>query len=465
MAQLLKTYYPFIISGILLFGSSCKTTRQTTSPNQASTPADSSNHKEPVDSAVASTIELKQPTGKTDIWLEKLLKSHPRYFKDILDKRDEYKVQIIYTQIDRDEHNKPSFKDYYFNVNADHYFYPASTVKMPTALLALQKMNELKIPGLNRSNPMITESSYSGQTPVYNDPTTPDGSPSVEQYIKKIFLVSDNDAFNRLYEFAGQDYINKQLHQKGYTRADINHRLEVFLSQDENRHTNPIQFRDTTGVVVYDQPMEFNQTSYANRDDLVGKGYYKSGVLINEPLNFSIKNRIPLEALHNMLRSIMFPESVPTTQRFNITPEDYQFVRKYMSQLPSETNYPMYDATYYDAYCKFLLLGGDKNARLPKGIRIFNKVGDAYGFLLDVAYIADFENKVECMLSTVIYCNADEILNDDAYDYNQVGFPFMKHLGEVIYQYELGRKRKHAPDLSEFMLQYDHKQRSSIGGQ
>ena len=52
---------------------------------------------------------------------------------------------------------------------------------------------------------MITEKGFSGQTAVYNDPTTPDGRPTIAHYMKKIFLVSDNDAFNRLYQFLGRN--------------------------------------------------------------------------------------------------------------------------------------------------------------------------------------------------------------------------------------------------------------------
>lgn len=452
MAQSVKTYYPFIILLMLLPQLACKTSKKIAAPEVPAVQADSATAIATQDSTIAKT---EPDLTRTDAFLKKILQRHPLYFADIINKRKEYKVQIIYTQIDRNENNVPSFKDYYFNVNENNYFYPASTIKMPTALLALQKINELNLPALQRSTPMITGADYSGQTAVYNDPTTNNGCPSVEQYIKKIFLVSDNDAFNRLYEFAGQEYINRQLQAKGYRKAAINHRLEVFLSQDENRHTNPVQFRDTAGNIIYDEPGQFNQTLYEERNDLVGEGYYKSDVLINEPMNFSVKNRIALPELHSILRSIMFPEFVPEKQRFNVTSGDYHFVRKYLSQLPSETISPAYDSTYHDAYCKFLLLGGDEQAKLPEGVRIFNKVGDAYGFLLDIAYIVDFNNKVEFMLSAVIYCNSDGILNDDRYDYRQTGYPFMKHLGEVIYQHELTRKRKHSPDLSEFRVEYD----------
>ncbi|MBX3256126.1 MAG: serine hydrolase [Chitinophagaceae bacterium] len=451
MARPFKTYYSFIISLIIICTLSCKTTQKAGSSGGGS---DTTIAAITSDTTIINNSPAVKHT-KTDALPEKLLRNHPEYFSDILARKDAYRVQVIYTQIDRDENNTPSFRDHYFNVDEDNYFYPASTVKMPTALLALQKLHELNIPALRRNTPMVSGTDYNGQTAVYNDPTSVDGCPSIEQYIKKIFLVSDNDAFNRLYEFLGQEYTNRQLHQKGYTYAAINHRLEVFLSQDENRHTNPVQFRDTSGNIIYNQPMQFNQVPYPQRNDAVGKGYYQGGILINEPMNFSNKNRITLPELHNILRSIIFPASVAPSRRFNITAEDHRFVLQYMSQLPSETTYPPYSTTYYDAYCKFLLLGGDKAARLPDGVRIFNKVGDAYGFLLDVAYIADFKNKVECMLSAVIYCNADEILNDDTYDYNITGLPFMKHLGEVIYQYELKRKRKHLPDLEAFRLQYD----------
>ena len=92
---------------------------------------------------------------------------------------------------------------------------------------------------------------------------------------------------------------------------------------------------------------------------------------------------------------------------------------------------------------------------MTPNIRIFNKVGDAYGFLTDVAYIVDFEKKIEFMLSARIYCNADGILNDDAYDYETTGFPFMKQLGKMIYEYELARPRTVKPDLSAFKMIYD----------
>ncbi len=408
----------------------------------------------------ADTVELKQEQdtvdhAKTTPFLENLLQQYPQYFENILQNRKLRNVQVIYTQISRDAYNNPEFTDYFFNVDSSQYFYPASTVKLPTVLLALQKLNELRDTHITKGTTMITEDAYGGQVPTYNDPQTSDGKPTIESYIKKILLVSDNEAFNRLYEFLGQEYLNEELHKKGYKDAQIIHRLEISLSDDENRHTNPIKFLDSDNNFLHSQPLLFNETKYAERNDTLGKAYYKGGQLINTPMNFSKKNRILLQDLHDILRSVIFPESVPPYKTFNLTDSDYAFVRKYMSQFPGETIYPSYDAANYpDAYGKFLLYGSQKEP-LPKNIRIFNKEGDAYGELIDVAYIIDFDKNVEFFLSAAINCNTNEILNDDTYDYDLIGFPFMKNLGRVIYNYELQRKREHQPDLSSFKITYD----------
>jgi hypothetical protein len=203
--------------------------------------------------------------------------------------------------------------------------------------------------------------------------------------------------------------------------------------------------------------VQFDTAQYALRNDSIGSGYYAGGQLINNPMNFSTKNRISLEDLHTILISLVFPSKVTASKRINLTEEDRNFVLKYMSQLPTESTYPPFaddTSNYYPAYCKFLLYGAEKGP-LPKNIRVFNKVGDAYGQLLDVAYIVDFDKKIEFFLSAVIYCNSDGILNDDQYDYDTIGFPFMKHLGQIIYDYEIKREKKIEPDLSGLKFVYD----------
>lgn len=405
----------------------------------------------------AQEFKEKAPNyARTDRFFDSLVHAVPEMVPVLND--PEMRVQVIYTQVDRRKNNKPTFRNYYYNVQPDRYFYPASTVKLPTAILALQRLKELKVKGLDRNTTMITEAAFSGQTPVYNDPTSADGRPTVAHYIKKILLVSDNDAFNRLYEFLGQEYINNTLHKMGYDSAQIIHRLDIVLSEEQNRATNPVLFYDTASKVIYQQPLVKSNLTYQPRQTRMGKGFLRNGQLVQEPFDFSKKNRLTLVDLHSMLISVIFPKSVPRAQRFKLKKEDYQFLHRYMSMLPRESDFPQYDGMAYpDAFVKFLLFGGSGSIE-DSTVRIFNKVGDAYGFLTETAYIVDIKNKVEFFLSATVYCNSDSIFNDDHYDYKTVGFPFLKSLGRALYDYERQRKRKHQPDLSEFKFIYREKE-------
>lgn len=396
-------------------------------------------------------------TAKPRIFLESLMQQYPQYFDDILKRKDYLNVQVIFTQINRQANGVPNLTHHYFNVDPGKYFYPASTVKLPIVLLALQKLNELKEKNIDRNTTMLTETAFSGQTAVFNDPTAIDGRPTIAHYIKKILLVSDNDAYNRLYEFLGQQYINTEMKKKGYENVQVLHRLNIFLTEAENRNTNPVKFYDATGRLLYVQPGQKSTLKYTARQDSLGIGYYSGGKLKTGPMDFSKKNRLNLEDLHKIVMGIILPESVKSSDRFNISEDDRRFVLQHMSMYPSKSRYPPYadnSTTYWDTYCKFLFYGAEKT--MPdKNIRIFNKVGDAYGHLIDAAYIVDYKNQVEFFASAIIYCNSDGILNDDKYDYNTIGKPFMKNLGRVLYDYELKRTKTIKPDLSTVLFNYN----------
>jgi hypothetical protein len=390
--------------------------------------------------------------SEPDDLLEKLMIGQADSFHEILDHPSEYKVQILYTRINRDKNNQPDFRTFDYHVDPGNYFYPASMVKMPVAFFALERIHELGIPGLTKYSTMLTDSAYSGQLRVLADSSARDLKPSVAHYIKKIFLVSDNEAFNRLYEFLGPDYINRTLHQKGYLYSRIVHRLSVPLSLEENRYTNPVRFYNANDQLIYQQGLNHSGEDFtSDHPILLGEGFLENDSVIRQPMDFSGKNFIPLSELHGMLVSFIFPGKVDSINGFNLSDDDRKFLLTYMSMYPRESIDPYYDEKYDDNYCKFLMYA-DRTARIPGNIRIFNKIGLAYGFLVESAYIVDFETKIEFFLSAVISVNKNRIYNDGLYEYDSIGFPFMGNLGRLIYQYEKDRYRKFEPDLSEFLI-------------
>jgi hypothetical protein len=396
---------------------------------------------------------------KTDSWLEQLLrKNASSSLLQVLDQPDTFQYQVIYTQITRDKNNQPQLKNFYLHVDRNRYFNPASMVKLPTALLALEKIHTLEKYGVSRNTTMLTDSGYERQTRVWSDSSAQNNLPSVAHYVKKIFLVSDNDAYNRLYEFNGQQRLNQRLWEMGYTDTRITRRF-VTMNEDQNRHTNPIRFVEGDKL-LYTQPPAYNTLPFDfSKKIFVGRAHYnREDSLINAPMDFTTHNNFPLEDMQRILQSALFPNTVPEKQRFRLTEDDYKFLYRYMSELPSESDYPEYDtAEFFDSYTKFFLFKAGKS-KIPPHIRVFNKTGWSYGFLTDVAYIVDFKNNVEFMLSGVIYVNKDGVLNDDKYEYEETGYPFYKEVGNIIYEHELKRKRTYKPDLKKFQIQYTSKE-------
>jgi hypothetical protein len=385
--------------------------------------------------------------------LAKILRSLPHPYREVVSDHKKYGLQVLYTQINRNEDNQPIFRTWPFEADSDIYFYPASTVKLPVALLALEKINDLSLPGLSKASVMLTDSVFSGQTKAWYDSTALSLRPSIEHYIKKIFLVSDNDAFNRLYEFLGQEYIHEKLSSKGFINTGIVHRLSVFLSPEENRHTNPVRFFDAD-TLIYAEPEKVAPVFFKDREEIeLGKGYLVGDSLVEQPMDFTRKNFMSLKDLHNMLIEVVFPGILTGTPLFNLSGEDYHFLYRYMSMFPGESVDPDYGEMYNDNYCKFLMFG-DHEEPIPKQIRLFNKVGVAYGFVIDAAYIVDFERKIEFFLSAVMDVNLNQIYMDDHYAYDSLGYPFFAELGRATYRYELNRERSYRPELKRFKFEY-----------
>ncbi|RYE28117.1 MAG: hypothetical protein EOP42_17740, partial [Sphingobacteriaceae bacterium] len=243
---------------------------------------------------------------KDTVFLQKLLESKPELFSKILNHPTKNEVQILYTQIDRDEKNLPHFTSFSFNLNPKRYFYPASTVKLPTLIFALEKANRLKIDGIKTAS-MQTDSSFAGQTKVSIDTSAENGLPSIQHYIKKILLVSDNDAYNRLYEFVGREEINQKLKKYGLNNSRIISRLAVGDTGESAKHTNPIQFY-TGKNSIYKQAEQFDATNYPMQLDymLQGKGYLDTNdKLVNEPFDFSEKNIFTIPDQQEVLKRLL----------------------------------------------------------------------------------------------------------------------------------------------------------------
>ncbi len=285
-------------------------------------------------------------------------------------------IQLKLTVIDSAE----NFIEHEYNIDTNKYFYPASTVKLPIALFALEKLNENKI--LSIDTPFMLEDDTLKTT--------------FKNELEKIFILSDNQANNRFFEFTGQDYLNKKFISKGFFNSTIFHRLSTINSSKiEGKR---VDFFTNDSIISFQnnnkEPKKLKLEKIKK-----GKGYINStGEMIKQE-----------------------------KERFNLTNEQREILFNYMSGYPKDFGYSPKEFPYY--FTKFFIYG-DKELEVDENIVIYNKVGLAYGQLSDVAYIK--KNNVSIILTATIDVNTNKIYNDDIYDYDSIGFPFLAEISREI---------------------------------
>ncbi|MGP8216434.1 MAG: serine hydrolase [Bacteroidia bacterium] len=364
-----------------------------------------------------------------------------------------YHFQVIYTEINRDSNNRAHLKRHYLYKPSTNYYYPASLVKLPLVALALEKVDSLnKLYSITKDTRLCVDSAHQCETTELYDSTSQNRYPSIAQYIRRMLLVSDNYAYNRIYEFLTPAYINRRLHQLGYKNAIVNQRFNPNCDSTNNRFTNPFTFLAPDSTVMYRQPADSNMCPITNvaRHTVVGKGYADNNK-IKPARDFRRNNYIPFKNENDILLSLIFPNAFPASSRFRLTADDYMFLYKYMGMLPRESDYPRYDRKMYpDNLKKYNYFGTTDTISDSNTVRSLNIVGRAYGFLADCSYIIDTSAHVEFCLSVLMYLNEKDVINSGKYEYNDVGLPFMSDLGKAIMKYEKKRKRKYKPDLNKF---------------
>jgi hypothetical protein len=345
--------------------------------------------------------------------LNLVLESQNPKIQVVMDNAREHELQIIYTQINRDKDGKISFQDYQYNVNSKNYFYPASTVKLPIALLAVEKLNSMNL---------TTDS-------IHFRFDEKRSSLHFQKEISKLFALSDNDAANNLIEFTGFDYINSKMKEKGLVPFSLNHRLSS--TNSSNKITSSILLYKNDNLIAELPSLKGKNVKALHLNSTKkGIGYLENDSIVKGAFDFSAKNYYPLETLHSTLKRLLFPQEFKLNERFNLNETDRQFILSSMYQLPREQGFDAKE--FYDSYCKFFIFG-DTTDTINSSIKIYNKIGQAYGTLTDCAYIIDEKNGVEFMVTATLLVNKNKIFNDGIYEYDEIGIPFLAELGRQLY--------------------------------
>tara|TARA_A100000164_G_scaffold287505_1_gene260524 strand:+ start:1339 stop:2493 length:1155 start_codon:yes stop_codon:yes gene_type:complete len=348
------------------------------------------------------------------------------FLSEILKNKEQYEIQVLFTEINRNKDGEPEFTDFQFQVDEEKYFYPASTIKLPIIVLTLNKINELRLEGIdiNLKSKIKLKSYNKKQKIVVNDSIT-----SFQNLISKVFLTSDNSAANILIDFLGYNYFNSKMKKEGYANTYLNHKF----SPDQNVNNNwEIQTLKDDIISSKDEQIFIKSNNISGL--LKGDRTLKDGKVSIGPLDFSYKNRFSLLDMHTFIKKIIFTEKSNNQNYFNLNVEDYDFLRYWMSRFTYEDNGKKYedDGIYYETYNKFFIHGMDSIA-INKNIRVYNKLGEAYGTSTDTAYIKNYTDDIEFFLSATIYVNDNNVINDNIYEYDEIAIPFLAKLSQSIY--------------------------------
>jgi hypothetical protein len=376
--------------------------------------------------------------GVTADSMRAILESRPG-LAALVARAPELRLQAVLGIIEPGDDGRPRLVQHDFRAGAE-YFYPASTVKLFAAVAALERLHEIaRSTGLdvNPDTPLLFHPLFDGEEHQEIDPSNhANGKITVRHLIRKLFLVSDNDAFNHLYALVGQDGLAASMGRAGIVDARIVHRLDVAHTADENRLYPRI---DLVGAGFVHTLPERSSDPLSPLPPLpgleVGTAYLANDQRVEGPMDFSAKNRVSLVDLQRGLCKALRPDvDCGPGEPFALDDGDRALVVEAMSQLPRESKNPIYyPADYPDDYVKFLL-PGLRRAFARAGERAFtlyDKSGQAYGFTIENAYVTEKVGGRSFFLAATIYTNADGVLNDDAYDYDSVALPFFTELGEA----------------------------------
>ncbi len=373
--------------------------------------------------------------------LDSLMKNDEKLY-EVWEKAVNYKIQIIYTKVLKNLNEKPQFQNFSFNLSNDLYFYPASLVKLPISIFTLEKLERLKSFGVNLDSKLSIEKNYSCQLEVIHDRLSDNFTPTLRNYLLKALIVSDNESYNRLYEFVGQEYTIKRIAELGYENARIITRFSG-CDSTENRHTNGFKFFNSKDELIYYQQPAISKISLSPPipNMKLGEGHLSKGKVLQGSKDFSAMNFLPLKDIHDILIRLVYPNLFKDS--LLITDNNRKFILECLMLKPKDCSIKKIasDKLYYDFYTNYLYYGSDRNAKENTELKIYNIVGQSYGFLSDIAYFKDEKNNISFFLSAVIYTNSSGIIGKDSYEYITIGLPFLRDLGKCIYNYEISQRK------------------------
>lgn len=371
--------------------------------------------------------------------LAAVLRSNEAAFGAILAEADALRLKIEVAVVERGPEGPTLLRD-----SLDfgpEYFYPASSIKTCAVIAAFKTIDGLRAAtgaDIDRMSALRFHPLFEGEVLEEEDSSHLSGSTITAAHdARKVFLVSDNAANNRLYELSGPAFINETMRAAGLTSSCIVHRLSEFRSAEDQLRTPRIEFLDGARVAATVE----ERTAPAMGDNagmagiVFGLGHVIGSETREGPMSFLNKNYMSLRDLQDMNVMMLRPDvripGKPADSGFGLSDSDRAFVRKAMAGTPGLSRDPVYSRAHFGDDDSKFLGPGLRRIREPGEWTIRDKVGRAYGFSTTNSEVVDHVSGRTMFVTATIYTNPNQIVGDGVYDYERAD-AFFADLGEAL---------------------------------
>ncbi|MEW6773960.1 MAG: serine hydrolase [Bacteroidota bacterium] len=384
--------------------------------------------------------------------LDSLLNNLPIEQKKLLDNKDLYRLQIIYTKISYSQNDSVRFEDYYFNYSDTLYNYPASMVKLPASIVSIKKTEVLNNPEIDWNNKIIFDSLFC-QKAMTTDSIGLPYYPHLQKWIKRMCIISDNDAYTHTYDYINCRTFHQWLKEWGFENARISHKFISKCINDSTYYTPTMYILNKENDTIYIQHQD-SMCKFSKLEKNYSIGYTikkikkkRRTIRIKMPKTFIHHNDWTLAYSHQLMKYLVFDNYL---KKLSLYFYHRDSLIKYLGAYPREYAELLVDTNaYYDTWKKFFIYEGKYKSIQHDTLRSINIIGRAYGFLSETAYIVDFKNKIDFLLSASIYVNPDNLMNGK-YDY-ETAYCLFYQISRLIYEYE----KKQPPKASSQFQYYE----------
>ena len=377
--------------------------------------------------ASALPLRAQEPQPPRD--LAALLAKEELGLADALRRHKEMRIQILLAEPVTAADGKVTLRRSRFG-DPRQYFYPASTVKLGAAVAALLELQRLS---REQDDAFTMDAKWRALPRFPGDAVDPPWIPIADD-LRAMLIVSDNPPYNRCFELLSQKGLNETLWSAGLSSARMWHRLSEPRTVEEHRLTRHLAIQQgDTSLAIAPREAGAKLDNSAFTELQVGASHMRGKERIDQPMSFADKNAISLEDLQDMLAMVVRPDIDLKKRGFpELSVTSRAFLVEQLGAYPRECPSPEYDEKKHpDEYCKFLL-PGLRRVVPADSLRVYAKIGQAYGFAIENSYVENVATGRGFFVAAVIYVNADGCIGDDRYEYESVADPFFASLGEAL---------------------------------